>query len=414
MLYDNALLSRVYLHAYLITRNEFFRQICVEILDFIIRELTHEQGGFFSSMDADSEGVEGKFYVWSYDEINEILTDQKSAQLLIAAYGISQEGNFEGSNILQRVLSDEELSEIFAITHEKIPAELQKLHRVLYKVRSKRVWPGIDDKVLVSWNALALITFAEAARYLQREDYKQVAQRNADFLLREMRPGDKLIRSWRQGKAAHNAYLEDHASLILGLLSLYQSDPDTRWYREATHLAEEMIARFQDQDGGFFDTRDDHENLIMRPKDMRDNATPSGNSLATTALFELAAYSGNSGWYDVAADAAGSQQEFAKKHPLAFSQWLCAIGFGSQSILEIAILGDLSDDKTKALVDTVWTEFRPFSVVAISRHPPSENSPALLDERPLINKEATAYVCHNFVCKQPVATPKDLEEQLTN
>lgn len=412
MLYDNAQLARAYLHAFLITQDVFYRQICEETLDFIARELTHKQGGFFSSIDADSEGVEGKFYIWSYDEIGEILSNETSRQLMIAAYGITQGGNFEGNNILQRALSDDELSKTCDISVENIPAELRKLHKELYIARAKRVWPSIDDKVLVSWNALTLIAFAEAARYLHREDYLQIAQNNATFLLGEMRPADRLLRSWRQGNAAHNAYLEDYASLILGLLSIYQSDNNTDWFGEAVNLTEEMIDHFKDEDGGFFDTRDDHENLFQRPKDLQDNAIPSGSALAATALFEIAAYSSNSEWYDIAAETAGPQQEIAKKHPLGFSQWLCAIDFGTQSIQEIAILGNLSDRKTKAMVDVIWSEFRPFSVVAISPFPPSENSPALLDDRLLINNLSTAYVCHNFICKQPVTSHKEFKEQL--
>lgn len=412
MLYDNAQLARSYLHAYLITKEPFFRQICEEILDFIVREMTHEKGGFYSSIDADSEGEEGKFYVWSYDELENIIEDSSEFKLLIDAYGISREGNFEGKNILQRALSNDELAKKFKFSVEDILKKLTELHKILYKVRSQRVWPNIDDKVLVSWNALMLITFSEASRYLRRHDYLKVAQRNAEFLLKELRPQDRLLRSWRDDKASHNAYLEDHAGLALGLLALYQSDHNNRWFAEAVRLAEDMVTNFTDPNGGFFDTHDDHEQLIFRPKDLQDNATPSGNALAATALFELAAFTGNSDWYDLAAGIAGAQQKNAQEHPTSFSQWLCAISFGTSQIQEVAILGDPADTDTVSLVNTIWQDFKPHSIVAVSAYPPVKGSPPLLDNRPLIDGKPTAYVCRNFICKLPVNSPIELAKLL--
>ncbi|KAA3645650.1 MAG: thioredoxin domain-containing protein [Chloroflexi bacterium] len=411
MLYDNAQLARVYLWAYMLTKDNFFKRICEEALDYVVREMTHEKGGFYSSLDADSEGEEGKFYVWSLDEVKEHLGT--NADFFIAAYGVSEPGNFEGHNILQRVLDDEALANQFDLKADDMPDKLSKLHKTLYEVRSKRVWPGTDDKVLVSWNAWMLTAFAEAARYLQRGDYLEVARVNADFLLNELYKDGRLLRSWREGQALYNGYLEDYASLILGLLALYQSDPDVRWYSEAEKLTKELLENFSDPEGGFFDTRDDHEQLLTRPKEIQDNATPSGSALAATALFTLAAYSGKGEWYDIAAKASAPIQAAIEKYPTAFAQWLCAVNFALGDVQEIAILGEVEGVETKKLQDTLWDELRPFSIAAISPHPPENGAPALLNDRPLVDGMPSAYVCQHFVCKQPVTTAEELRSQLS-
>jgi uncharacterized protein YyaL (SSP411 family) len=408
MLYDNAQLARAYLHGYLVTKDEALREVCERTLDFVLRELTNDQGGFYSSLDADSEGEEGKFYVWSLAEITATL-DAKASELLVAAYGVSEGGNFEGHSVLQRAKTDVELATQFNIDEAAVRQQLTTAHAALLAERSQRVRPGTDDKVLTSWNALMLIAFAEAGRYLGRADYTAAANRNADFLLGELHPGDRLLRSWRAGHADHNAYLEDYAALILGLLALYQTDPDTRWYAEAERLAGDMLAHFADASGGFFDTRDDHEKLITRPKDEQDNATPSGNALAATALLQLAAFSGNGNWRDVAESMTASILPMAGRYPTAFAQWLCAASFALAEGREIAIIG--GDDATE-LVATVWRSWRPFDVVAISPPTPEVGAPALLADRPLLNQKATAYVCRGFVCDLPVNSPADLSAKL--
>lgn len=409
MLYDNALLARVYLHGYLVTEDEHLRRVCEETLDFVARELRHAGGGFYSSLDADSEGEEGKFYVWSLAEIQASL-DTAAAELVIAAYGVSAAGNFEGHNVLQRVKTDAELAEQFGSDAAMIRSQLDAAHRSLLAARSPRVRPGTDDKVLTAWNGLMLIAYAEAARYLKRPDYLQIAQTNADFLLRELYDGTRLLRSWRAGQAAHNAYLEDYAALTLGLLALYQSDGDVRWYAEAEKLAAEFTQHFADPAGGFFDTRDDHETLIARPKDQQDNATPSGNSLAALALLQLHAYSGNSAWYDAASRMLAGMQATAARYPTAFAQWLHACSWLLAGGREVAILG--SD--AQPLLDALWSTWRPFDVAAIAASPPDAGSPALLNERPLKGGKATAYVCRNFACQLPVNTAAELAEQLKN
>ncbi len=420
MLYDNAQLALVYLHGYLVTKEERFRQICEGTLDFILREMTYVDGGFYSSLDADSEGEEGKFYVWTQDEIQNALgTD---FDFFKAAYGITPQGNWEGKTILQRALDDSSLAARFPgpagrtgnLDPESVRGKLGESHRRLLHIRDKRVYPGTDDKILVMWNALALSAFAEAGRYLGRKDYLDAAIRNARFLLDNLYVNDRLLRSWREGQAKHNAYLEDYAGLILGLLSLYQSDPNPKWYATALGLADEMVAHFSDPNGGFFDTRDDHEALLVRPKDIQDNATPSGNALAATALLELSAYGDRIEWRDRAENMLGFMQNAALRYPTAFAKWLSAADFAEGPSHEVAIVGDLNDSKTQELMKTLWKNYRPRQVTAISTYPPPSGSPALLNDRPLLSDQPTAYVCQGFVCLQPTNSPSEMEVQLTS
>jgi len=419
MLYDNALLSRAYLHAYLLTGDPKYRRVCEQTLDFITREMmaypvkgASPQGGFFSSLDADSEGEEGKFYLWTIVEIRSALDLPQEAEVIIAAYGITPSGNFEGRTVLQRALDDAALAEQFNIPIENIPEYLSSLHEKLLTVRSKRIPPNKDDKVLVSWNALALITFSEAARYLNRGDYLDVARQNADFLLTELAPQNHLKRSWRDGKTGSDAFLEDYAGLISGLIALYQSDPDPWWFRSATQLAEEMLAHYRAPDNGFFDTRDEQNDLISRPKNIQDNAVPSGNALAAMALLQLSAYTGKGEWRDLAEEMLGAIQPHATNYPTAFSMWLCAFDLAVGPLREIAIIGspDLSD--TQAMIKAVWSEYRPKSLLATSDFPPAPNCPPLLFDRQQLDNQPTAYVCQNFICKRPVKNSQDLLAQL--
>jgi uncharacterized protein YyaL (SSP411 family) len=420
MLYDNAQLALAYLHAYLISGDVQFRQVTEKTLGFMLDEmLYHEKNGsdqlagFISSLDADSEGEEGKYYTWTTDEIQELLGPEL-AGIMTEAYGISQAGNFEGTNVLQRVQDDESLARHFNQSIDEVQNQLAQARSILKEARKTRLPPGKDDKILVSWNALALIALAEAARYLDRADYLDIARLVADSLLAEMHPKDRLLRSWRAGRARHNAYLEDYASLILALLSLYQSDPDPYWFQSALQLNEEMLVNFTDPDGGFFDTRADQNDLILRPKDLQDNATPCGNALAAMALLQLATYQGQNEWRDLVEWMVTSIQAAAGKYPTGFSYWLCAADAFFQPLQEVAILGNLEQSQTSALVRQLWSRYRPYTLAAISDYPPASNSPALLLDRYLLNEKPTAYVCQNFSCKMPVTEPVDLAEQLSS
>ncbi len=420
MLYDNAQLASAYLHAFLISGDEQFRVVTEETLDFMVEEMLYQIkdgqdqfAGFISSLDADSDGVEGKYYIWSYSEIDEVL-DPQLASVVIEAYGIRPEGNFEGANILQRVKDDETLAHQFELPIAEIQGRLAQARSKLNEVRKSRIRPGKDDKILVSWNALALISLAEAARYLERSDYLDVARLIADFLLIELHPQDRLLRSWRAGRAQHNAYLEDYASLILALIALYQSDPDPYWFQSALQLNDEMLAYYKDSAGGFFDTRLDQDDLILRPKEIQDNATPSGNALAAMAVLQLATYQGEAEWRNLVEQMFVNIQSAASQYPTAFSYWLCAADAFSQSFQEVAILGDTQLPQTSALVRQLWSRYRPYTLAAISAYPPASNSPALLQDRSLLNDKPTAYVCQNFTCKLPVTDALEFAQQLSS
>ncbi|HKJ39911.1 MAG TPA: thioredoxin domain-containing protein [Anaerolineales bacterium] len=412
MLYDNAQLALAYLHGYLVTGEVRYRQVCEETLDFVLRELTHSDGGFYSSLDADSEGEEGKFYVWKQDEIQSALGSD--FEFFKAAYDIKPQGNWEGKTILQRALDDSSLAAQFKLDQVSIQQKLSQCHAKLLEVRNTRIRPGTDDKVLVMWNALMLRAFAEAGRYLKRQDYLDTAIRNAHFLLNNLYVNDRLLRSWRDGQAKHNGYLEDYAGLILALISLYQSDPNKEWYVTALKLADEMVEHFSDPSGGFFDTRDDHETLLVRPKDIQDNATPSGNALAATALLELSSYGDRTEWRSLVEKMLSNVYDAMLRYPTAFAQWLCAADFAVGPTHEVAIIGDPRDSETQSLVYTLWKSYRPRQATVISAYPPEPGSPALLKDRPVINGQATAYVCQGFVCLQPVNSPSKMEEQLAN
>ena len=413
MLYDNAQLALAYLHAFMITGEAEFRRVCEGTLDFVLREMTHPEGGFYSSLDADSEGQEGKFYVWASDEIQAVIADAEEARLFLAAYGVTQQGNFEGQTVLQRAMDDEQIAAEFDLSVDQVPPKLANLHRLLLDKRAERIRPGTDDKVLVSWNGLMLTALAEAGRYLGRADYAQAAIRNANFLLTALKPKERLLRSWRGGNARYNAYLEDYAALILGLLALYQSDPNPRWFSSARELAREMSMHFGDPAGGFFDTRHDHEELLYRPKDLQDNALPSGNALAALALLQLSAYDLNLEWRHTAEEMLSQMGDNLLRYPTGFGQWLIAADFALGDVREVAIIGDSESAQTQALVDTLWEQYQPHLVAASAA--PNQNTaalPRLLANRGLINDQPTAYVCQGFVCQQPVNTPEELKKQL--
>lgn len=412
MLYDNVQLALVYLHAYKLTGNQRYRDIVENTLDFLIREMMHPAGGFYSSLDADSEGVEGKYYVWTKEQFIEALQGEDDIEFALAAYNIRERGNFEEANILRQSLSVEELAKRYQLPAPEVTAKLSKIKSLLMQARDARLRPGTDDKVLTAWNGLALLVFSEAAKYLFSEKYLIMAMRNADFLLMHLWKSDQLFRSWRNNNVNQPAFLEDHAALALGLISLYQIDPNIRWYEAAVRLVKEIMQSFTDPAGGFFDTHIKHEKLPYRPKDIQDNATPCGNALAVTALLHLAGYAGQHEWRAYAESMLASIQELAIRYPVAFGQWLCAIDFRATPLFEVALVGHPSDVQYQNLVSSIWEKFRPNLIVAQSKPNPPAASPPLVQNRGLHNQKASAYVCQNFVCNLPVNTPEQLKAQL--
>jgi len=275
------------------------------------------------------------------------------------------------------------------------------------------VRPGTDDKVLVAWNALMLTAFAEAGRAFDRQDYINSAIKNANFILENMLIGGRLMRSWRQGVAKHAAYLEDYAGLALALLTLYQINPDPRWYQASYGLLEQILVHFQDPSGGFFDTADDHEALLYRPKDLQDNATPSGNALVNALLLYLATYEGRSNWRTLSEAMLSSNLRLMLRYPSAFAFWLCGADFVIGPVHEVAILGDLADPATQRLLQPLWQSYHPRQLLAASPYPPPAGSPSLLSDRPLLNGKPTAYVCQDFVCQPPVNDYESMLAQLS-
>jgi hypothetical protein len=383
MLYDNALLARAYLHGWQVTRDDLFRRTCEETLDWALREMRGDEGGFYSALDADSEGVEGKFYVWSLDELREVAGDEAADW-----FGATTEGNFEGANILTR--------------GEGRPERLSEWRFKLYGVREKRVWPGLDDKRLCSWNAMMISALADAGAVLENEQYLDAARTCASFILTEMRDDSgHLLRTWKDGRGRLNAYLEDHAYLVEALLTLYEATWEPRWFAAAREIADTMIERFADDErGGFFDTSADHEQLIARRKSLEDNPIPSGSSSAAYGLLRLAALTGERSYEQRAVGVFRLLHEVAARHPQAFAHLLQALDFHFASVKEVAIVGPEAD----ALARVVRSRFRPHLVLAGGEP----------DGVPLMEgREAPgAYVCENFTCLRPVTEPAELEELL--
>ncbi len=398
MLYDNAQLARLYLHAWQVTDNPFYRAIAEEVLDYVLREMTDPAGGFYSTQDADSEGQEGKFFVWTPYEIWAVLS--KDAPRFLEAYGVTEGGNFEGQNVLSLVGSLEERE------------ALAGARRQLWAVREQRIRPGRDEKVLTSWNGLMLTAFAEAARALNRDDYRQVAERNADFLWRELRTDDgRLWHMWKEGEARVNGYLEDYTHFAEGLLELYQTTFAPRWYLAARELAEVVIERFS-APVGFFDTSDDHETLIVRPRGLQDNAVPSGNAMAALVLLRLAGLAVEPRYAGLAQRSLRPMQPLLTQYTQGFAQWLIALDYALAHPREIAIVGHPERDDARLLLEVCATGYRPHQIVALGSPDWEASAVPLLEGRRQIEGRATAYVCVDFTCRPPVTEPAALQALL--
>ncbi len=391
MLYDNALLARAYLHAFQVSGEPFFERVARETLDWALRELRQEEGGFASALDADSQGVEGKFYVWTLDEVREALGPLADAA--IEHFGMTAQGNFEGANIPVRATSD--------------PERLGEIKAGLLAVRSERVWPGLDDKRLTAWNALMISALADAGAVLGELHYREAAIAAAEFILRDLRDGDgRLLRTYNQGRAHLNAYLEDHAFLLEALLTLYEATFDARWFTEARALADTILERFADPErGGFFSTATDHEELIARRKDIDDHPIPSGSSSAAFGLLRLARLTGEQRYEDAALGHIRLLHVIAPEHAGGFGHLLQAIDFLLADVREIALVGD----GRGPLEQVVRERFRPHVVLAGG----SGNVP-LLEGREPVGGRAAAYVCERFACRRPVTEPDELRALLTH
>ncbi len=385
MLYDNALLARAYLHGWQVTGDPLFKRVVQETLDWALREMRAPEGGFFSALDADSEGEEGRFYVWELEELR-VVAGEAAARW----FGASEGGNFEGRNVLVR--------------GEGEPAQLDEWRRALYEVRSQRVWPGLDDKRLTAWNALMISALADAGAVLERADYLDAARACAGFVLRELRDAEgRLLRTYKDGDARLNAYLEDHAFLVEALLTLYEATFEPRWFFASREIADAAVARFGDEEnGGFFETATDHERLVARRKDLEDHPIPAGNSSLAYGLLRLAALTGELDYERRAVSVFRLLHPIVAKHPQAFAHLLQAMDFHFASVKEVALVGE----DVSALERVVRASFRPHLVLA------SGDGVPLLEGREPVDGRAAAYVCERFACKAPVTAPEDLERLL--
>jgi uncharacterized protein YyaL (SSP411 family) len=400
MLYDNALLARAYLHGWQVDGDPILRRTAEETLDWALREMRAPEGGFYSALDADSEGVEGKFYVWSLEELEEVLGDD--AEPAIAYFGATRRGNHEGANHLTALgpaLSGEQRARVRAKLLER---------------RDARVWPGLDDKRLAGWNALMISALADAGAVLGREDYLEAARAAADFVLTRMRDDrGRLLRTFNAGEARLNAYLEDHGFLLEALLDLYEATFEPRWFAEAQTVAGQIVEHFADPgSGGFFSTSDDHEQLVARRKDLEDAPIPAGGSSAAFGLMRLAALTGDHELERHAVSHLRLVHEIAPRHPTAFGHMLRAIDFHLRPVQEVALVGPA--DGVAELAAVVRSQLRPGVVLAgwTGAEEAGETVP-LLSGRGPVDGRAAAYVCEHFACKRPVTEPQELGELLS-
>jgi uncharacterized protein len=397
MLYDNALLATAYLHGWLAFGEERYRRVCEETLDWMLREMRGPEGGFYSALDADSEGEEGRFYVWFPEQIREVLGEGAAAPVL-EFYGVTQRGNFEGANVLHLAQG--------ASAPE--PPGLEEARALLLAARKERVRPGLDDKRLLSWNALAISALAEAGAVLGRDDCLDAARACAEFVWGQMRDAQgRLLRTYKDGEARLNAYLEDQAFLLEALLTLYEAGFELRWYEAAVETATAMLDRFGDPvRGGFYSTSTDHEELIVRRKEVGDHPIPSGNSAAALGLLRLAALSGEARYREAAEGVFDLFAKPAIEHPDAFAHLLRALDFAQAPVKEVALIGDPIAD----LAAVVRSAYRPHQVLAAG--PEGSDQPPLLAGRTLLGGRPAAYVCENFACRLPVSDPTELRSEL--
>ena len=389
MLYDNAQLVRVYLHAYQVTGEESYKRIAIETLDYVKREMLDAGGGFYSTQDADSEGEEGKFFVWTAEEIEDVLGED--AGQFCRYYGVTSAGNFEGKNILN-------IKEPSAATSGS--QVFVAARAAMFARRESRVKPGRDEKIITGWNGLMLSAFAEAAGVLGDDGLLDVAKRNAEFILTELQRDGRLLRTWKEGRAKLNGYLDDYANVAAGLVDLYTVTGDIRYLSQVKRLCDLMITEFwDDEHGGFYFTSNDHEDLVVRNKDLYDNATPSGNSVAADVMLRLARLIGDERYERFAVTVLRLMASQIKRHPQGFGRALSALEFHLADGKEIAVIGPRPND----LEREVLRAYLPNAVVAITDDPGRDASlMPWLQGRTALDQKPTAYVCENFVCSRPL------------
>ena len=416
MLYDNALLTQLYLEVYQATGESFFRQVVEESLEYVIREMTHPEGGFFSTQDADSEGEEGKFFVWTPNEVESILGESKGSAFC-RYFDVTPHGNFEhGKSILNVPEPVENIARLLKMEAGSLEEIIREGREKLFEDRENRMKPDLDDKIQTSWNGLMISSLARASGVLSDHRYQSVAERAAAFILSKLMKDGRLRHTYKDGRARFNGYLEDYAFLICGLIDLYEATFDVKWLQEAQNLNEIMLEQFWDEaGGGFFFTSHDHKALLVRSKNPYDNATPSGNSVATHALLRLGALTGRQDLWKKGERVLNLFRDFMEGAPGGFSNMLCALDFYIQRPKEIAIVGGRDQEDTKALLSSVHRRLLPNKVICLLDPTDSQevtNVIPLLEGKTQKSGRATAYVCKNFTCSAPVTEAGELETLL--
>ena len=413
MLYDNAQLIVAYFEAYQATQKPFYRDIATETLDYILREMYDaENGGFYSTQDADSEGVEGKFFVWEPNDVEDIIGEE-NAKIFCEYYDITPQGNFEGENILHVQVSPDIFARKLRMDVEELEGLLAAGKQKLFEEREKRIKPGLDDKILTSWNGIMIRGMAMGYQLTGKPEYFEACEKSAEFVLTTLSQDDGLLlRTYRAGKSHLNAYLEDYAYFIAGLIALYEAGFESRWLTEAERLANLMIAQFGDDAGdGFFFTGKAHETLIVQSKSAYDGATPSGASMAIHSLLRLAKHLDNPEFHDKAVETLLLYFHQMKGTPSGSGQLLCELAFLLSTPKEIAIVGKKGDAKTDAMLAALHSIYQPNKIVALSESADGQTLPLLVG-KPQVDNTATAYVCENYVCQAPTTDVEGFVELL--
>ena len=415
MLYDNALLAKTYLEAFQVTGNLDYKRVTCEILDYILREMTSPEGGYYSATDADSEGIEGKFFVWDPEQIRDIVPSEQDAIRFCTYYDITADGNWEHHSIPNTPHTLEQTAERLSCSPDELRQTIDRVKPLVYDARLKRVPPGLDDKIITAWNGMMISAMAEAARVLRHGPYLESACRAANFLLDALsRPDGGLYRTYRSGKAHLDAYLEDYAYLAEALVDVYEAGGEERYLKEAVRLGERLLRDFLDKNhGGFFTTANDHEVLILRGREGPDGATPSGNAVAAMALARLSFHEDREDFRDAATQAVRAYGQQISRIPRGFAKTIMAANFLLNGPLELAFVGSPTDPGRDGLLDEVARHFIPHRIIAHGNPDAIESQHPLLKGKHLVEEQAALYVCRNYTCRAPLTDPKDVAQALT-
>jgi aryl-alcohol dehydrogenase-like predicted oxidoreductase len=410
MLYDNALLVKTYLETYQVTKQPAYRRIVTEVLDYILREMTDPRGGFYSATDADSEGVEGKFFVWTPEEVRAAVGNDEDARRFCACYDVTEQGNWEHRSIPNRLRPIESVARELDVTVDELQETMTRVRPLLYRARQQRVPPGLDDKIITAWNGMMIAAMAEAGRVLGISRYVEAAGRAADYLLStHRRAGGGLLLTSRHGRAHHDGVLEDYANFGESLVDLYEASGEERYLLAARELGERLLASFQDREqGGFFTTASEHETLIVRARDGADGATPSGNAVAASLLTRLSFHCDRQEFRDAAVAAVRAFGKQVTRYPRAFSKALMVVDFLTEGPIELGLVGSDSEAGWQELLRGLQEIFLPNRIIAKTSRTDSRFEHPLLAGKTPVEGKAALYICRNFACQRPLTDPREI------